>query len=118
MSTLLSGLNSPLNPLRQQLGRCSAHIWSPGDIHPINGSVCFKGKSIYQAVFHPCLALLSAGSAFLYLSWVHPPLGFSQQGLEFPRGSDGKASAYSAGDPGSIPGSGRSPGEGNGNPLQ
>ena len=27
-------------------------------------------------------------------------------------------SAYSAGDPGSIPGSGRSPGEGNGNPLQ
>ena len=31
---------------------------------------------------------------------------------------DGKASAYSAGDPGLIPGSGRSPGEGNGNPLQ
>ena len=36
----------------------------------------------------------------------------------FPRGSDGKASAYNAGDPGLIPGSGRSPGEGNGNPLQ
>ena len=35
-----------------------------------------------------------------------------------PGGSDGKATAYSAGDPGSIPGSGRSPGEGNGNPLQ
>ena len=33
-------------------------------------------------------------------------------------GSDGKASARNAGDPGSIPGSGRSPGEGNGNPLQ
>ena len=31
---------------------------------------------------------------------------------------DGKASAYNAGDPGSIPGLGRSPGEGNGNPLQ
>ena len=29
-----------------------------------------------------------------------------------------KASAYNAGDPGSIPGPGRSPGEGNGNPLQ
>ena len=38
--------------------------------------------------------------------------------LDFPGGSDGKASAYNAGDPGSIPGSGRSPGEGNGNPLQ
>ena len=36
----------------------------------------------------------------------------------FPGGSDGKASAYSVGDPGSIPGSGRSPGEGNGSPLQ
>ena len=37
---------------------------------------------------------------------------------DFPGGSDGKASAYNAGDPGSIPGLGRSPGEGNGNPLQ
>ena len=36
----------------------------------------------------------------------------------FPGGSDGKESACSAGDPGSIPGSGRSPGEGKGNPLQ
>ena len=36
----------------------------------------------------------------------------------FPGGSDHKASACNAGDPGSIPGSGRSPGEGNGNPLQ
>ena len=35
-----------------------------------------------------------------------------------PGGSDGKASAYNAGDLGSIPGLGRSPGEGNGNPLQ
>ena len=38
--------------------------------------------------------------------------------LGFPGGSDGKASAHNAGDPGLIPGSGRSPGEGNGNPLQ
>ena len=36
----------------------------------------------------------------------------------FPGGSDDKASAYSAGDPGLIPGWGRSSGEGNGNPLQ
>ena len=35
-----------------------------------------------------------------------------------PGGSDGKASAYKAGDLGSILGLGRSPGEGNGNPLQ
>ena len=36
----------------------------------------------------------------------------------FPGGSEGKASAYNVGDLGSIPGSGRSPREGNGNPLQ
>ena len=39
-------------------------------------------------------------------------------GLGFPGGSEVKASARNAGDLGSIPGSGRSPGEGNGNPLQ
>ena len=39
-------------------------------------------------------------------------------GWGFPGGSDGKVSACSAGDPGLIPGLGRSPGEGNDNPLQ
>ena len=38
--------------------------------------------------------------------------------LGFPGGSEGKASACNVGDPGSIPGSGRSPAEGNGNPFQ
>ena len=37
---------------------------------------------------------------------------------DFPGVSDGKASSYNAGDPGLIPWSGRSPGKGNGNPLQ
>ena len=36
----------------------------------------------------------------------------------FPGGPDGKESACNGGDPGLIPGSGRSPGEGNGNTLQ
>ena len=34
---------------------------------------------------------------------------------DLPGGSDGKESAYNVGDPGAIPGSGRSPTEGNGN---
>ena len=38
--------------------------------------------------------------------------------MDFPSGLDDKESAYNAGDPGFIPGSGRSPGEGNSNPLQ
>ena len=49
------------------------------------------------------------------------PLAFDENflvGMDFPGGSDGKASVYNAEDPGSIPWSGRSPGEGNGNPLQ
>ena len=46
------------------------------------------------------------------LSLSNPP------NMGFPGGSDGKEYACSAGDLGSIPGSGRSPGEGNGNPLQ
>ena len=38
--------------------------------------------------------------------------------MVFPNSSDSKASAYNAGDPGSIPGSGRSPRGGNVNTLQ
>ena len=38
--------------------------------------------------------------------------------MGFPSSSDDKPSACNAGDPGSIPGSERSPGEGNSNPLQ
>ena len=41
--------------------------------------------------------------------------GFS---MGFPGGSDGKVPAYNAGGRGSIPRSGRSPGEGSGNPIQ
>ena len=48
-------------------------------------------------------------------SFLVVSLGLSE---DFPGGSDGKVSAYSVGDPGSIPGSGRSAGEGYGNPLQ
>ena len=38
--------------------------------------------------------------------------------MGFPGGSDSKESAYNAGDLSSVPGLGRSPGKGNGNPLQ
>ena len=38
--------------------------------------------------------------------------------MGFPGGSEAKVSSWNAGEPGSIPESGRSPGEGNDNPLQ
>ena len=41
-----------------------------------------------------------------------------RQEKTFPGGSDGRQSACNARDLGSVPGLGRSPGEGNGNPLQ
>ena len=59
---------------------------------------------------------------FFFVQWPCLKATFSALKLamveRFPGGSDGKASAYNVGDPGSIPGSGRSPGVGNGNPLQ
>ena len=64
--------------------------------------------------FHRRLAVWTPASQ----SQVGGVTGALMHHWDFPGGSDSKASAYNAGDPGSIPGSGRSPGEGNGNPLQ
>ena len=59
------------------------------------------------------------GNPLRYSCLPHPP---KKRGLKeifgFPGGSDGKASAYNARDLVSTPGSGKSPGEGNGDPLQ
>ena len=45
-------------------------------------------------------------------------LGCISSVMGFPGGSEDKASAHNAGDPASVSGLGRSPGEGNGSPLQ
>ena len=50
--------------------------------------------------------------------WIWGHIQFSSTQLGLPGVSDGKESAWNAGDPGSIPGSGRFPGEGNDNSLQ
>ena len=57
--------------------------------------------------------LMKLPSQVRKLKYVYP---FTFKG--FPCGSDCKASAFNAGDPGSVLGLGGSPGEGNGNPLQ
>ena len=59
----------------------------------------------------PMWGLLLLSLHFKHNIWVH--VFFS---VGFPGGLEVKASACNAGHPGSIPGSGRSPGEGNGNP--
>ena len=74
-------------------------------------------KRISQTTSHrfaaPAVLLANSGR-----SSFDAPSGFSGIRLGFPGSSELKASACSAGDLGSIPGLRRSPGEGNGNPLQ
>ena len=53
-------------------------------------------------------------SVTLYVSWILSFISY----FRFPGGSAGKESACNAGDPGSVPGLGRSPGEGKSYPLQ
>ena len=67
-----------------------------------------------------CIKICNTGSESLKenLSKSLTYCFFTECQRAFPGGSDDKASAYNAGDPGSIPGSGRSSGEGNDNPLQ
>ena len=76
---------------------------------------------------HFCLCLhiaffvslcLKSPSAFLLQGHLVLDLGPTLKSRRFPGGSDGKVSACNVGDPGSIPESGKSRGEGNGNPLQ
>ena len=71
-----------------------------------------KSDELMRGYFNPTLHPLPCPSSFLTnikMLQIHPC---------FPDGSDGKESACNAGDPGSIPGLGRSPAEGNGHPIQ
>ena len=61
------------------------------------------------------LKQFSSSSSFRFLN---ARLSFCSSKNGFPGGSDGRASAYNVGNPGSIPGSGRSSGEGSGNLFQ
>ena len=66
----------------------------------------------------PKISLNTNSSLLLEGLPMSPVQEHNQEGMGFPSGSDGEESASNAADPGSIPGSGRSTGGGNGNPLQ
>jgi len=72
----------------------------------------------FQQRYPPASAVLVGMWRLLLVTLHHPPLNSPSTELSFPGGSEGKESACNAGDPASIPGSGRSPGGGHGNPLQ
>ena len=82
------------------------------DLFAVQGTL----KSLLQ--HHSSKASILWGSAFFIVRLSHPYMTVSYKNLSFPGGSDGKESPCNAGDVGSISRSGRSPGEGNGNPLQ
>ena len=92
---------------------------SPGDI-PNPGieprSLALEADSLPSEL--PAYSFLK-GVFYLFVKW---PIIYLDSSLvmdsNFPGGSDGRVSAYNAGDLGSIPGLGGSSGEGNGNPLQ
>ena len=77
---------------------CVSHIW----------------KSHHVKIYNVLIIIYTILLTFQFLSYIN--IFLNQEG--FPGDSDGKESAYSAGDSGSNPGSGKSPGESNGNPLQ
>ena len=82
-----------------------SEFWGVYGFGMIWGSLSFNVQFVFLFCSRISVVYLALG---LDSSWME--LDFS--------GSDGKASVYNVGDPGSIPGSGRPPGEGNGNPLQ
>ena len=82
-------------------------------------SICLSASCIQSAI-HVCPSLIPPPLR-LTSTWLIKSFLFQYTiiyYMSFPSGSDGKASTCNAGDLGSIPGLGRSPGEGNGNPLQ
>ena len=83
-------------------------------------SFCFPWKNILYC----SLSVLTSSNALLYLqrlllhSHTFKESAFCDSPMGFPHSSVGKKSTCNAGDSGSIPGSGRSAGEGIGYPLQ
>ena len=78
----------------------------PATVSTVSPSLCHEVTGLDAMIF--LFGILSFKPAFSLSSFT----------FDFPGGSDSKASVYNVGDLGSIPGLGRSPGEGNGNPLQ
>ena len=97
-------------------GRKATHKWNDYKLWFFDESK-YKGEREGKREQPAGLMILN----YLYLKFFYGETLLTSlvvNSLDFSDGSDSKASAYNAGDPGSIPGSGRSPGEGNGTPLQ
>ena len=83
--------------------------WSPLNLYSARSYLLLHSEWIFYS---------SYGALRLHFIYMHLFHTYAYIYMGFPGGSDGKESACNAGDLGSLSGSGRSPGEGNGNPLQ
>ena len=108
-----------LSPGRPGLQAACAEPSVSGGFHWGDGSLPGSNSSVPEFWWHrlqgPGVEEAAAGS--LDEAEVCCQLG-RPCALSFPGGSESKESTYNAGDLGSIPGLGKSPGEGNGNPVQ
>ena len=80
-------------------------------------------KEVIQLYLSTYVCVYTHTHVYIYKTYIFffrffSIIGYYKLLKGFPGGSEVKASACNTGDPGSIPGLGRSPGEGNGNPLQ
>ena len=117
-------LSSPLSIQRPQLTQSPPnlqHFPKPSKtFHVLVSLQIFSPLSTRSSLPHlPYILLFNAVQlSFLLRNSPHIPWAKISIYSDFPGGSDGKESACNARDPGSIPGSERSPGEGHSNPLQ
>ena len=87
--------------------------------HNSNATILQCSAFFMVQLSHPYIANSLARYLYLACLWEFSEAYLCHQNIQsFPGGSDSKASACNMGDLGLIPKSGRSPGEGNGNPLQ
>ena len=94
----------------QTTTRCHYTPVRMAKIQNTNNAKCWQGQRI---------TVIAGENAKWYSHRVwHFGKGKTMEIVDFPSGSDGKETARNVGDLGSVPGLGRSPGEGHGNPLQ
>ena len=98
-------------------GRLCATPWTV--VHQAPLCMGLSRQEYWRRLLFPTLRDLP-NPGIEHVSPLSPALagGFFTTSLGFPGGSDGKVPVCNAGDMDSIPGLGRSPGEGNGSPLQ
>ena len=128
ISLWFQNIYDPLSPWSSRINNNGSMCWYPTDCvpKPIKISLCFFSSSagprnsrvnfLSSCLNHVCMVLISS----LKIEWCNNEIIFNKMLNRYSIYDNALSMNYacSAGDLGSIPGLGRSPGEGNNNPLQ